>query len=78
MLQRKDRNLSVVELHYRNTGEYLKENVAIGLCRFGIELKQILTITTDNGSNMLRMVNEIDDSVNELLELLEEELGLAK
>lgn len=60
--------MSVVELHDRNTGDYLKENVAHALSRFGIELKQILTITTDNGSNMLRMVNRIDDSVNDLLE----------
>jgi hypothetical protein len=56
--------LSVVELHDRNTAQYLKENVEMTLSRYGIEPPQVLTITTDNGANMLSMVNELNDSVN--------------
>lgn len=60
--------MSVIELHQKNTGDYLKENITLSLSRFGIELNQILTITTDNGSNMLRMANLIDSSVSAMLD----------
>ncbi|XP_063538085.1 uncharacterized protein LOC134747389 [Cydia strobilella] len=56
------KNLSVLELHDRNTAQYLKENVVLILSRYGITPNQIFTITTDNGANMIRMVNELNDS----------------
>ncbi|CAK1582169.1 unnamed protein product [Parnassius mnemosyne] len=59
------RNLSIVELFDRSTGQYLKENVVFILSRYGIELNQIHTITTDNGANMIIMTNQLNEAVRD-------------
>lgn len=64
------RNLSVVEQHDRNTAQYLKENVYMSLSRYGIELHQIHSITTDNGTSMISMTNQVNDSARESLSQL--------
>lgn len=52
--------LGLIELHSSHTAEYLADVIVKRLKEFGIDLRQILTITTDNGSNMLKMVRDMD------------------
>lgn len=48
--------LGVIELKQRHTSEYLKEKLYSLLWKYNIDTKQIYSITTDNGANMI--VNE--------------------
>lgn len=48
------------ELKESHTAVYLSEVLLQILNEFGINLNQIISITTDNGSNMLAMVNEVE------------------
>lgn len=48
------------ELKDSHTANYLAEVLLEILNEYGISLKQVLSITTDNGSNMLAMVREIE------------------
>lgn len=57
-------------MHDRNTGQYLKDNVADCLSRYGIDLNQIQTITTDNGANMISMTNQINEAARESMNQL--------
>lgn len=52
--------LSVQELKNAHTAEYLSDVLMEVLSRYGIKLDQILTFTTDNGSNMLAMVRKLE------------------
>ncbi|CAG5022550.1 unnamed protein product [Parnassius apollo] len=65
------RNVGIMELHQRNTAEFLKDCVTFMLSRFGIEIKQLYSIKTDNGANMLSMVKKIDERVREAPEIFE-------
>ncbi|CAG5001392.1 unnamed protein product [Parnassius apollo] len=65
------RNVGIMELHQRNTAEFLKDCVTFMLSRFGIEIKQLNSITTDNGANMLSMVKKIDERIREAPEIFE-------
>lgn len=47
----------MVELQQRQTGDHLKSVVSSSLASCGISQKQIYTITTDGGSNMLKCVD---------------------
>lgn len=76
-LQLKIKTLAVREIYTSHTAENLKIIVLDVLKDFGISLKQIYTITSDNGSNMikltinlletlkLRILEEIDDDIDE-------------
>lgn len=57
----KIRSVGMVELLHSHTGIYIAEVIIGRLKEFGIVLKQIITITTDNGSNVLKMVRDIND-----------------
>lgn len=59
--EQKTRSIGMVELLHAHTGVYIAEVIVARLKEFGIELKQIITITTDNGSNVLKMVRDIND-----------------
>lgn len=59
------RNLSVLKLHDRNTAEFLKETITVILSRFGIELEQLYSITSDNGAKMLSMSRQMDEALHE-------------
>lgn len=61
--ERKIRSVGMVELLQSHTGIYIAEIIVGRLKEFGIELKQIITITTDNGPNVLKMVRDINDRV---------------
>lgn len=54
------RSIGMIELLKSHTAKYLAEVIQDRLNLFAINLRQILTITTDNGSNVLKMVKDID------------------
>lgn len=56
----KIRSLGMTELLKSHTAKYLADVVQDRLKLYGIDLRQILTITTDNGANVLKMVKDID------------------
>lgn len=58
----KIRSLGMIELKARHTGKYLAELAIARLQIFGIDKRQILTITTDNGKNVLKMIRDINDT----------------
>ncbi|XP_055316919.1 uncharacterized protein LOC129576237 [Sitodiplosis mosellana] len=49
------------ELKKSHTAEYLAEVLIEVLSEYEITLEQVISITTDNGSNMLAMVKEVED-----------------
>lgn len=53
------RSIGMVELHLSHTGLYLADIIVKRLKEFEINLRQIVAISTDNGSNMLKMIKEI-------------------
>lgn len=55
--------LAMYELKKAHTAEYLGDVVLNVLNRYGIKLEQILTFTTDNGSNMLAMVKNLEKRI---------------
>lgn len=57
----KIRSIGMVELLESHTGKYIANVIIARLKEFGIELRQIITITTDNGSNVLKMVRDINN-----------------
>lgn len=59
--QLKIRSIGMVELLKKHSGIYIADVIIQRLNEFGISLKQIITITTDNGSNVLKMVRDIND-----------------
>lgn len=58
--QLKIRSIGFIELQESHTGKYLAEVIIKRLGDFGINLKQILTITTDNGKNVLKMIRDME------------------
>lgn len=59
----KVRSIGFIELVESHTGLYLAEVVIKRLEQYGIQLKQVFTVTTDNGSNVLKMVRDLDDEL---------------
>lgn len=57
--QRKVRSIGMIELHESHTGAHLADVIVKRLHELNINLKQIVTITTDNGSNILKMVRDM-------------------
>lgn len=57
------------ELFSAHTGEHLAEQLLLILAEYDINLEQVLSITTDNGSNMLAMVKEVDMKLRQELEV---------
>lgn len=54
------RSIGMVELKDSHTGIYLADVIIKQLNEFDINLRQIITITTDNGANVVKMVRDID------------------
>lgn len=69
--QLKIRSIGMVELLQRKTGKYIAEIIIKRLNEFGIHLKQIVTITTDNGANVLKMVSDINSHLQVEMEPIE-------
>lgn len=57
----KIRSIGMIELKENHTGIYLADLIIERLKQLNVDLKQIITITTDNGSNVLKMVRDIED-----------------
>lgn len=66
------RSLGMMQLKESNTAQYIKEVISNCLAHFDIELDQVTSITTDNGSNMLAMIDlfnkemDVDGNDNEI------------
>lgn len=56
----KVRSIGMIELKQSHTGSHLASLVVDRLKLLDIDVKQIQTITTDNASNMLKMVRDMD------------------
>lgn len=52
--------LAMHQLKKSHTAKYLADVLSTVLTEYGIDLAQVLTITTDSGSNMLAMVKDIE------------------
>ncbi|GLV46433.1 hypothetical protein CBL_20772 [Carabus blaptoides fortunei] len=66
------RTLGIKELKERHTAEYLKEIILKTLKEYEINYTQIYSITTDNGANMIKTVNLLQQS-DEMAENNEQE-----
>lgn len=53
------RSIGMLELHASHTGEYLAKVICELLLKFNIKPQQVIAITTDNGSNVLKMVRDL-------------------
>lgn len=83
----KVRSIGMIQLSQSHTGKYIAEVIIKRLKEYGIDLKQIITITTDNGSNVLKMVRDIHEhlqaeidrvrqtATNEQIELIENDIA---
>lgn len=56
----KIRSIGMIEIKKKHTGKYLADLIINRLQELGINLTQIITITTDNGANILKMIRDID------------------
>lgn len=66
----KIRSIGMIELHKSHTGIYLAKVICDRLQLFGIEYKQIITITTDNGANVQKMVRDVEENWQNQTEIL--------
>lgn len=55
--------LAIKELKKSHTSEYIKAMIIEVLGEYEISLQQILTITTDNGSNMIKAVKDLNENL---------------
>lgn len=60
------RSLGIVQLEKSHTYDYLADVISNCLLQYDVDASQVITITTDNGSNMLKMVKEMDQNMQEL------------
>lgn len=54
------RSIGMIELKESHTGEYLANSIIKQLEEFGIDCHQTITMTTDNGANVLKSVKDVD------------------
>lgn len=64
----KVRSIGMIELEQRHTGKYLADLIIERLQQLGINLKQLITITTDNGSNVLKMVRDVAEHLKKSID----------
>lgn len=57
--------LGMIELKEAHTALYIKQVITCCLMLYGISIDQIVSITTDNGANMLAMINLFNADVND-------------
>lgn len=55
------RSLGLIELGERHTGKYLSTVLSDLLTKFDIKKRQVISITTDNGKNVVKMVNDFNE-----------------
>lgn len=59
------RNLGVIELYARHASDYLAQQMIDNLNEYGLGVNQIYCCTTDNGANMLKMTQLLQQRLNE-------------
>lgn len=64
----KVRSIGMMELNESHTGIYLANLIIERLKVINVDLKQIVTITTDNGSNVLKMVRDVHSHLQSAVE----------
>ena len=66
------KTLAVIDIHARHKAEDIQNALENVLDKFGIRKEQILGISTDNGSNMIKMVNDFGKTIeiNKIIETL--------
>lgn len=57
-------NLATTELSVRHTGENLKKVILQSIAKFDIKADNIYSVTTDNGSNLLKAVQGMSEAGN--------------
>lgn len=55
------RSLGLIELEKRHSGKYLSKVLFERLKQYGITKRQVLSITTDNGKNVKKMIRDFDE-----------------
>ncbi|KAL7726144.1 hypothetical protein ACLKA6_002614 [Drosophila palustris] len=55
----------MIQLHHSHTGIYIKEKIINILQDYDIELDQIFSITSDNGKNMIKAIEILNDETEE-------------
>lgn len=53
------RSLGMLELDESHTGQYLAKVICSLLLEYGVKLQQVIAITTDNGANVVKMVQDV-------------------
>lgn len=61
--KQKIRSIGMLELSYSHTGEYLSKVIGELLQKFNVRSQQIITITTDNGANVLKMIRGLSSQM---------------
>ena len=66
------KTFAVIDIHARHKAEDIQNALEKVLDKFGIRKEQILGISTDNGSNMIKMVNDFGKTIeiNKIIETL--------
>lgn len=64
----KVRSIGMIELNDSHTGIYLAEVIKNRLNELSIDLRQVITITTDNGANVLKMVRDMEEHLNHAID----------
>lgn len=67
--QLKVRSIGMIELTESHTAKYLSKVLCRRLEAFELDLKQIISITTDNGSNVLKMVRDVETILKEKIDV---------
>lgn len=62
------RSIGMIELQDRHTGIYLATVIKERLHELGIDLAQIISITTDNGSNVLKMIRDMESDLRKAID----------
>jgi hypothetical protein len=62
------RTLGMIELTQRHTSDYLKSEIENLLDQFGLSIKQLYSITVDNGANVVKMVKILEQEQYDSLE----------
>lgn len=61
------RSIGMINLEERHTGIYLAKLIVKRLEELGIDIMQIITITTDNGANVLKTVRDVESHLNKII-----------
>lgn len=62
------RSIGMIHIEDRHTGVYLAKIIIKRLEELGIDIKQIISITTDNGANVLKMVRDLESHLKEVID----------